>query len=82
MKQNKLIITALVVLSVAGSALAFKAKTFGDGIFCDNGAANHFCNLYKEDFTLTDNGATPTLLKCVTESQNATCPLVKIYPSD
>jgi len=82
MKKSKLIITALVVLSVAGSALAFKAKTFGDAAFCDNGTANHFCNLSTADITLTDNGTTPVSRKCVVASQNSTCPSVNTYPSN
>jgi hypothetical protein len=34
MKKVKIMLTALAVFAVVGGALAFKAKTFGQSVFC------------------------------------------------
>jgi hypothetical protein len=67
MKKIKMALTAVALLGIVSTGLAFKARTIG--LFCDNGTANHFCNLHVAGIQL---GGT-TLRKCVQNSQNATC---------
>jgi hypothetical protein len=64
-------LTAVALFGIVSAGLAFKAGRFG-GLFCDNGTANHFCNLHVPGLWF---GGT-TLRKCVQVSQNAPCPYV------
>jgi hypothetical protein len=74
MKKFKMALTAVALLGIVSTGLAFKARTAG--LFCDNGTANHFCNLHVPGIEL---GGT-TLRKCVQVSQNETCPSVTTMP--
>jgi hypothetical protein len=74
MKKIKMALTAVVLLGIVSTGLAFKAKTVG--LFCDNGLANHLCNMHVPGIEL--GGTTPR--KCVQVSQNETCPTVNTMP--
>jgi hypothetical protein len=63
-------LTAVALLGIVSTGLAFKAKTVG--LFCDNGTANHWCNLHVPGLKL---GGT-TLRKCVQVSQCIPCTAV------
>jgi len=73
MKNVKIMLTTITMLSVFGGVLAFKAKRFGKVIYTtDNCTINATCPFVKQDFTMTSvNPGTAKV--CVTDVRNGPC---------
>ena len=71
MKKAKVMLSALAVLAVIGSALAFKAGTFSDGkLFTSNGSV---CVKDNRNFTLVNPSEGPIVGTVTTDVTTTIC---------
>lgn len=57
MKRVKVMLTAICVLAMVGGALAFKAKTFGNGTYCTTTAGGgNICPVFSPQTKFTAPG--------------------------
>jgi hypothetical protein len=79
MEKAKFMLTAIAVFAIVGGALAFKAKRYGNNIFC-GGTNTAPCNVAKTDFTITSVGGVTS--RCYVLPLSVPCTVTHIIGSD
>jgi hypothetical protein len=79
MKKAKIMLTAIIVLTIVGGSLALKTRDERGTIYCAQAVSPLYCNVATPDYTLINNGTNAIQSPCVESSQYATCTSVSIY---